>query len=120
MRWLADECIPAWLVAELRDAGYDVSYIAENSPSAEDAAILELALREKRLLLTEDRDFGELIFGETTHKSFGVVLLRMSDEHAVLFWPRLQEAIGRFGEKLFGAFTVISETRMRTRVLSGE
>jgi len=61
-----------------------------------------------------------LIFGETMHASFGVVLPRISDEHSDLFRPRVEEAISRFGERSFGAFTVIGETRFRTRLLSRE
>ena len=84
--------MPAKLVAMLRAAGHDVRYVAELQPSAEDGDVLELALRERRLLLTEDKDFGELIFGETARASFGVVLLRIPDQRGVLLWPRLEEA----------------------------
>jgi predicted nuclease of predicted toxin-antitoxin system len=117
VRWLADECVPAKLVALLRAAGHEVSYVAEEKPSTADSDVLELALSERRLLLTEDKDFGELIFGETARDSFGVVLLRIADDRRAIVWPRLQEAIARFGENLFGAFTVVSETRLRTHLL---
>jgi len=56
MRWLVDECIAASLVAQLRDGGHDAVYVAEIAPSAEDESILAMAVRERRLLLTEDKD----------------------------------------------------------------
>jgi predicted nuclease of predicted toxin-antitoxin system len=120
MRWLVDECVSARLVGLLRAAGHDVAYVIEDSPSTHDTDVLEWALREQRLLLTHDKDFGELIFGGLAQSSFGVVLLRIPDTRADLVWPRLQEAIDRFGEHLFGAFTVIGETRFRTRQLTEE
>lgn len=62
MRWPADECIAAPLVARLRAADHDVIYIAEAAPSLSDADVVALALKDGRLLLTEDKDFGDLVF----------------------------------------------------------
>jgi len=62
MRWLADECVSAGLVAHLRTLGHDVSYVAELAPSEPDVTVMARAQRDARLLLTEDKDFGELVF----------------------------------------------------------
>ncbi|HUJ03551.1 MAG TPA: DUF5615 family PIN-like protein, partial [Rhizomicrobium sp.] len=62
LRWVADECISAKLVAQIRAEGHDVLYVLEQSPSSKDRSVLDLAIREQRLLLTDDKDFGELIF----------------------------------------------------------
>ena len=62
MRWLADECVDAALVRRLRGAGHDVIYAAEVASEATDAQILRRANDEDRLLLTEDKDFGEFVF----------------------------------------------------------
>lgn len=59
MRWLADECIDAGLVTRLREAGHDVLYAAEVSSGASDADVLRLADEQDRVLLTEDKDFGD-------------------------------------------------------------
>ena len=61
MRWLADECVDAALVRRLRTAGHDVIYAAEVASGATDAQILRRANDEDRLLLTEDKDFGEFV-----------------------------------------------------------
>ena len=62
MRSLADECVAAPLVAFLRAGGHDVLYIAEAAAGLSDGDVIALSLREQRLLLTEDNDFGDLVF----------------------------------------------------------
>jgi predicted nuclease of predicted toxin-antitoxin system len=62
VRWLADECVDAGLVSRLRGAGHDVAYIAEIASGAPDAEVLRRAFDDGRLLLTEDKDFGDLVF----------------------------------------------------------
>lgn len=67
MRLLADENIAAPLVLALRAAGHDVTYVAELAPGIADDAVLSLALRQGRLLLTEDKDIGELVIRLKRH-----------------------------------------------------
>jgi predicted nuclease of predicted toxin-antitoxin system len=62
MRWLADECVAAFLVAHLRADGHDVIYMADVGPSSSDHEIVARSAQEQRILLTEDKDFGELVF----------------------------------------------------------
>lgn len=62
MRFLADENVPGPAVAALRESGHDVLWIKEVSPGAEDAAVLDLAQWERRVVVTADTDFGELVF----------------------------------------------------------
>jgi hypothetical protein len=61
VRFLADESCDFVVVRALRVAGHDVAAIAEISPRATDEVVLELAIRESRILLTEDKDFGQLL-----------------------------------------------------------
>jgi predicted nuclease of predicted toxin-antitoxin system len=119
MLWLADECISAKLVASLRAAGHDVVYAVETRRSFNDRDLLKEAMQDKRFLLTEDKDFGELVFGPAALTTTGIVLMRIADEHSHLAWPRLEAAIHRFGESLFGRFLVIEETRFRIRNPAG-
>ena len=62
MHLLADECCDMAVVRELRDAGHDVLTIRETMPGADDEAVVQLALRDSRVLLTEDKDFGQLLY----------------------------------------------------------
>lgn len=62
MRLLANENLPRVAVDMLRLLGHDVLWIAEECPSVRDEYVLDLAVRESRVLLTQDKDFGELAF----------------------------------------------------------
>jgi predicted nuclease of predicted toxin-antitoxin system len=116
MRWLVDECVAAALVHELRAAGHDASYMADGGPGTVDASVLQLAHEQKRLLLTEDKDFGDLVFRARMPVP-GVVLMRLTPQQGLIRWPRLASAITQFGEGLFGRYVVIEEKRFRSRPL---
>ena len=116
MRWLADECVDAPLVERLRAAGHDVVYVAESDAGATDVEIIRRAHDEGRVLLTEDKDFGELVFRRSQLVP-GLVLLRIEPEDHALKWTRLGAVIGRFADSLFGRFTVVDEKKIRSRPL---
>lgn len=116
MRWLADECVAAGLVALLRADGHDVLYVAEAAAGLSDADVIMLASREMRLLLTEDKDFGDLVFRRERAVP-GVVLMRIAPENPALKAMRLAAAIERYGEGLLGRYVVIEEGRFRSRRL---
>jgi predicted nuclease of predicted toxin-antitoxin system len=118
MRWLADECVDAGLVLHLRAAGHDVAYMAEIAPAISDAEVLARAHAEDRLLLTEDKDFGDLVFRRGRPVP-AVVLLRIDPAMHELKKKRLAAAIDRFGEKLHGRYTVVEASKFRARPLPG-
>jgi predicted nuclease of predicted toxin-antitoxin system len=116
VRWLLDECVDAELVAILHRSGHDVVYIADVEPRAPDREVMNLACREERLLLTEDKDFGDLVFREARPVP-GIVLLRIDTAQRLRKGPRLLAAIERFGDALFGHYTVVERARFRSRPL---
>jgi len=73
MRFLADESCDFAIVRALRANRYDVLSVSEITPRAEDTDVIKLAVREERILLTEDKDFGQLVYahGQAT---FGIGL----------------------------------------------
>lgn len=77
MGWLCDENVPRLLVDALRRTGQDVIWIGELSPGISDPDVLAVALRERRICLTFDKDFGELAANRVLPPGSGVVLLRM-------------------------------------------
>lgn len=116
MRWLADECVDAGLVSHLRAVGHDVVYTAEIEPAIADAEILRRAAADDRLLLTEDKDFGDLVFRQGRSIP-GVLLLRIDPAKHELKKNRLSAAIDRFGDNLRGRYVVVEAARIRTRPL---
>jgi len=119
VRWLADECVDAELVLYLRAIGQDVVYVAETTPAIVDAELVTRANAEGRLLLTEDKDFGDLVFRQGRSIP-GVVLLRIDPARHELKKRRLEAAIHRLGEKLHGRYSVVDTARIRTRPLPGQ
>ena len=78
MKLLADEGVDRPIVNSLRNAGFDVSYILETNQGAEDDFILSTAYSQKRILITQDKDFGELVYRlEQAH--YGVILIDYQD-----------------------------------------
>ena len=75
-RFLADENVPRRALAALRTAGHDVLAIGETAPGTPDERVLATARDEGRILLTFDRDVGELIYVQRVPAPTGIILLR--------------------------------------------
>jgi len=76
-RFLADENFPGDAVRGMRDRGLDVAWVCEDQSGAADDKVLSRSQAEQRVLLTFDKDFGELVFRRGVHCSAGVVLFRI-------------------------------------------
>lgn len=112
MHFLADESCDFSVVRSLRNAGHDVLAVAEITPAADDMDVIRMALREKRVLLTEDKDFGQLVYshGEKVH---AVVFIRYpgrARRHLALDIVRLAKS---HGGKLADCFVVVEPGRVR-------
>ncbi|MFO0873921.1 MAG: DUF5615 family PIN-like protein [Phycisphaerales bacterium] len=79
MRFLADESCDFGVVRVLRGAGHDVIAVAEVAPRSDDEAVLGMARRDRRILLTEDKDFGQLVHADQ-RAAAGVILIRFPAE----------------------------------------
>jgi predicted nuclease of predicted toxin-antitoxin system len=86
--------------------------IAEVARGATDEQILERALNEKRVLITEDRDFGELVYARG-QSSAGVILVRFDSRARHAKPATLVEAVAKVGPRVRAAFTVIEAGRVR-------
>lgn len=100
----------------LRAAGHDVAWAAEDCPSAADVDVLAKAMHEARILLTLDKDFGELAFRSRLPASCGIVLFRIAP---------LPDAVSKMavrvlaGASFEGRFVVVEDDRLRERALPG-
>lgn len=112
MRFLADESCDFAVVRALRAAGHDVLAIAELAPQTSDPEVIELAVREDRVLLTEDKDFGQLVYAGA-HDSSGVVLIRFPTNDRAELPGKALQAIQNLGDRLVGAFIVLEPNRIR-------
>ena len=74
--FLANENVPGEVVAAARQAGHDLAWIVELSPGAGDDAVLATALAQSRVLVTFDKDFGEMAFRQGKPATCGVILFR--------------------------------------------
>lgn len=115
-RWLIDECADAEFAETLRQSGHDVVYMADVAPRSTDAEVIDRAHREQRLLLTEDKDFGDLVFRQARPVP-GIVLVRIDSKRRHLKTVRLTAALNRFSDRLVGNYTVVEEARFRSRAL---
>ena len=113
MRFLADESCDFAVVRTLRSAGHDVLAIAEVSPRIGDEEVLKQARDEKRVLLTEDTDFGELVYAEGLGSS-GVILFRFPSTARRAMAEAALDVTNRIGEELSARFTVVQPGRVRT------
>ncbi len=112
MKFLADESCDFGIVRVLRQTGHDVSAVVEISPALEDSEVIKLALDEKRILLTEDKDFGQLVYAHG-QKIHAVVLIRYparARKNLIRDVVRLTKLHGR---RLAGCFVVIEPGRVR-------
>ncbi len=114
MTFVIDESVDGPIVARLRDDGHEVLYVAEMAPSITDDEVLEWANRHRALLVTTDKDFGELVFRlERIHA--GIVLLRLAGLTLEAKADIVAGAIHLHGAEMMGAFTVISPSTIRIR-----
>ncbi len=112
MRFLADESCDFAVVRALRGAGYDVLCISESSPRAEDSEVIRLAVREGRVLLTEDKDFGRFVYSHG-QETLGVIFLRFPTFVRRQISRDVVNLVKQQGEKLAGCFITVQPGRIR-------
>lgn len=115
MRWLADENIPRSAIAYLRSCGEDTLAIAELSPNIPDEAVIQLAREHDCILLSFDRDHGDLIFGRGVAAPRAVVYLRLEPPNPEMLQALLAGIMAMGEAGLDGLFTVVSNTGIRQR-----
>jgi predicted nuclease of predicted toxin-antitoxin system len=115
MNLLADESVEGQIVEQLRQDGHAVLYIAEMEPGITDEAVLERANEKNALLLTADKDFGELVYQQDLLSAGGVVLIRLAGLSAERKAQITSEVFHRRAGELPRAFTVISPGAVRIR-----
>jgi predicted nuclease of predicted toxin-antitoxin system len=114
MRFFADESVDQQIVAELRRRGHEVIYVAELEPGMDDESVLDRSLQVSGVLITADKDFGEMVFRQQ-RVAAGVLLVRLAGVKPKLKASWVAEIVDRYGAGLHGAFAVLAPGRLRLR-----
>jgi predicted nuclease of predicted toxin-antitoxin system len=116
MRFLLDENVSGTVIRDLRKAEHDVASVKENMQGAKDEDLIAKARSENRILVTHDKDFGELAFKLGLSAMSGVVLIRLSGADPREDNSRIVKILSSHTD-FTGNFTVITDDKIRVRPL---
>lgn len=116
MRFLADENFPGDAVLALRHNGYDVTWVRSDAPGSHDEEVLRRAQSENRILLTFDKDFGELVFRLGLQATSGVILFRISTPSSSHI-AQVAVSVIKSRTDWAGHFTTVEDHRIRMILL---
>lgn len=116
LKVLADENVDFRIVRRLREMKFEVLSVLELAPGIPDKKVIEMARNEKALILTEDSDFGELVF---SHKiaQIGVLFLRYVHEDLLKITESIRLVLEKYQTQLHKKFVVITPDKIRIRDL---
>lgn len=112
MRFLVDECTGSKVAKFLRGNNHEVFSVFDESRGMTDDEVLTKAVNENWILITNDKDFGEMIFRER-RQHHGVVFLRLDDERLANKIKVLEKLLENYAEKLPEQFVTVTETKVR-------
>ena len=117
MNILADENIDEQIIETLRKNGHNVLYVGEMSPSISDKVVLSKANKMNALLLTADKDFGELVFRQHLI-SKGVILIRLAGMTPNKKARQILSIINKHKNEMINSFTVVTLNHIRIRSIN--
>lgn len=112
MLFLVDECTGPAVAKWLRAEGHEVFSVFDEAKGIKDEDVLHIARNEGRTLITNDKDFGEMIFRERLEHC-GVIFLRLSDERSANKIRVLQHILQNYSDRLAGRFVTATESKIR-------
>jgi predicted nuclease of predicted toxin-antitoxin system len=112
MRFLVDECTGPAVAQWLKGEGYNIYSVFDESPGILDEEVLRRAVNEQRVLITNDKDFGERVY-RLHQPHHGVVLLRLDDERSQNKIAVLNDLLKKYKKELVDQFVVVTEKQVR-------
>ena len=112
MRFLVDECTGSKVAEWLHSEKHEVFSVFDEARGMTDDEVLTKALTENWILITNDKDFGEMVFRERRNHH-GVIFMRLDDERSTNKIEVLQRLLEGYAEKLPEEFVVVTETKVR-------
>ena len=113
-KFLVDECTGIAVVRFLRAQGHDTLSVVESMPQARDSEILQRAVQEQRIVITNDKDFGDIVYRDRKEHA-GIILLRLADDSTATKIRILAAVLAEHVDKLANHFVVATEQNIRVR-----
>jgi predicted nuclease of predicted toxin-antitoxin system len=117
IKFLIDENVGSSIISYLMNSGFDTKLVSEFYPSRDDLFIVKTAYKQKRIIVTNDKDFGYLIV-KSGLPVISVILFRFKDESPVLKVNAIKTILSLPEEKILNHFIVASEKKIRLRPLN--
>lgn len=114
--FLADECVGRSIVETMRREGFDVAWVAEECPGADDEEVLSRAVGQGRVLLTLDKDFGELAV-RLRRPAVAIIIVALPDASAAEIAARTVRVLHELHDFAEPTLTIIEAKRIRRRRL---
>ena len=111
-KFLIDECIGYSIVEWLQQKNYDVVFLEDSAIGVSDPEVLEIAFKADRVLITCDKDFGEIIFSKK-QKHCGLILLRLASYARAKKIKILEKILADYKGDINGNFIVATDTNIR-------
>jgi len=112
MRFLVDECTGPHVARWLNGEGYETFSVFDEARGMADPDVLEKALSENWILITNDKDFGEMVFRER-RPHHGVIFLRLNDERSTNKIDVIRRLLAKHSDKIADRFVIVTETKVR-------
>ncbi len=119
MEFLADVNVEKQIVQLLISFGFDVRWIPEYNCTLSDEELLKMAENENRILITNDKDFGELVFRQKRNSN-GIILIRLKGQNANEKIELVKKLILNHQDKISRHFTTVSKNKIRFVPLEDE
>lgn len=114
VKFLTDVGVGKKVEGWLAENGYDVEAIRDLDPRMSDQEILSIAIQDIRLVITMDKDFGEMVY-HAGQQHTGVLLLRLEEASGEEKMRVVAEIVSGHADKLAGKFSVYQKGRLRIR-----
>lgn len=112
MKFLVDECTGSAVASWLRVQNHEVFSVYEEARGLGDDGIIQKALEEEMILITNDKDFGEKVYRDNRLHN-GIILLRLEDERSASKIRILSRLLDTYADKIPNSFLVVTEHRVR-------
>jgi len=119
IKFIADVNVEKSIVDYLKYEGFDIMWIPDYNCMMKDEELLRLANKERRVLITNDKDFGNLVFFKNLISS-GIILFHAKEHNVEWKEKILKKVIDDFGEKVCSSFIVIGKDKVRIKPLVEE